>query len=81
MPFGVSKRIFPVVYFAGGEGSNCNMDREVTDLPDPLSPTSASVSPLLMLNEIFLTAVVVEYSLTKSIDRFSMERSEFRFEI
>ena len=69
----------PVVYFVGGEGSNCKMDRDVTDFPEPLSPTSASVSPLLIVNDMFFTADVVPYSLTNSMDKSSIEIRVSRF--
>ena len=36
---------------AGGDGSSRMIDSDVTVLPDPLSPTSPSVSPALTENE------------------------------
>ncbi len=41
---------------AGGDGNNCKIDKEVTVLPEPDSPTMANVSPLFTLKEIFFTA-------------------------
>ena len=46
------------------------IDSAVADLPDPDSPTSASVSPFLMLNEMRSTA-----STSRSPWRNAIERS------
>jgi hypothetical protein len=42
------------------------MDNEVTVLPEPDSPTIATVSPRFISNEIFCTAEVTPESVTKS---------------
>jgi hypothetical protein len=39
------------------EGSNLRIDNAVTDLPDPDSPTNATISPLFILNEIFFNTL------------------------
>ena len=62
------------IYSAGGEESNCNIDKEVTVFPDPDSPTMATVSPRFMSIEIFLMAEVRPESVTKSTDKFSICR-------
>ena len=41
------------------------IDSAVTDLPEPDSPTSASVSPFLMLNETRSTASVFALALAE----------------
>src|SRR4051794_41070564 len=45
------------------------IDSAVADFPDPDSPTSASVSPFLMLNEMRSTAKVVRPPALNAIDR------------
>ena len=40
-----SNRISPCTYSAGGEGNKRETDRPVTDLPQPVSPTSPHTSP------------------------------------
>ena len=42
------------------------MDKEVTDLPDPDSPTSATISPRFTSREIFFKAFTVAVSVSKS---------------
>jgi hypothetical protein len=51
------------------------MDNEVTDFPEPDSPTIARISPLETDISIFFNAFVVELSVTKSTDRFLICRS------
>src|SRR5947207_15837574 len=41
---------------AAGYGNSCRIDSAVTDFPEPLSPTSASVSPRSRVNEACFTA-------------------------
>jgi hypothetical protein len=73
IPFS-EKRISPVAYFAGGEGSSCKMDKDVTDFPEPDSPTNATISPRFTINEMFFNAWVVADSAIKSTERFCMLR-------
>ena len=54
--------------------NNCNIDNDVTVLPEPDSPTIATVSPLLILKEIFFTAEVLSEPVTKSILKFFIWR-------
>ena len=44
-------RMWPLGCRAFGYGSSCMMESAVTDLPEPLSPTSATDSPRSMSNE------------------------------
>ena len=60
------KKISPLLYVAGGDGNNCNIDKEVTVLPEPDSPTIATVSPVLIVKEMFFTAEKVSESVLKS---------------
>lgn len=46
------------------------MDKEVTDFPEPDSPTNATVSPLDTVKEIFFTASVMPLSEWKLTCRF-----------
>src|SRR5262245_64077827 len=64
------KRIEPVGWCAAGYGSSLSTDSAVTDLPEPDSPTSATVSPFLISNETRLTAIV-----SRTPWRNAMERS------
>ena len=50
------------------------MDNEVTVLPEPDSPTMATVSPLLMVKEIFFIAENFPESVIKSTLRFFISR-------
>ncbi len=50
------------------------MDRAVTDLPEPDSPTSASVRPLASEKETSSTALVAAAALPKAIERFWISR-------
>src|ERR1700687_2581796 len=44
------------VWAAAGYGNSCRIDSAVTDLPEPLSPTSANVSPRSTAKEACFTA-------------------------
>ncbi len=57
---------------AGGVDSNCKIESEVTVLPEPDSPTIATISPLLTSREMFCMAVVVSDAVLKSTERFFM---------
>ncbi|MNN83092.1 hypothetical protein D3C81_2001010 [compost metagenome] len=48
-------RISPPGYTTGGEGNSRSTERAVTLLPEPDSPTNASVSPCSTCNETPLT--------------------------
>ena len=48
-------------------GNNRRTDKAVTDLPEPDSPTMATISPRFTSSEISLTAVVLSSSVSKSI--------------
>ncbi len=54
-----SKSIDPDGWLADGYGRSFITDSAVTDLPEPDSPTSATVSPFLMSKEMRSTASVV----------------------
>jgi hypothetical protein len=58
LPFLPVKWISPLLYIAGGTGSNCRTASEVTDFPEPDSPTMATTSPLFTVKEILLIAEV-----------------------
>ena len=51
--------ISPPLIIPGGLGINLIADKEVTDFPDPDSPTIPIVSPLFKLKLISLTALTV----------------------
>ena len=68
----VFSRISPETYSAGGVGNSCRMDKEVTDLPEPDSPTMASNSPRETDMLIFFNACVRVPSVTKWMLRFLM---------
>ncbi|OPZ18254.1 MAG: hypothetical protein BWZ05_00929 [Bacteroidetes bacterium ADurb.BinA245] len=61
-----------MLYWAGGEGMSCNMESDVTDLPEPDSPTSATTSFRFISNEICFTAFVFPEEDKKSTDKFWM---------
>lgn len=63
-------KISPDTYFAGGLCNNCRIESDVTDLPEPDSPTMATISLLFISKETFLTAEVLPYSVLKSTERF-----------
>ena len=48
---------------------SCKMLIEVTDLPDPDSPTSALISPLQTLKFSYFTAVKLVFSFSKATVR------------
>ena len=50
-------------------GSNCSMDKEVMDLPEPDSPTITVISPEFIENEIPFTAAVTVSSVLKLTER------------
>ena len=54
-----SKWMLPVGWLADGYGRSFITDSAVTDLPEPDSPTSATVSPFFTSNEMRSTASVV----------------------
>src|ERR1043165_5420380 len=62
--------ISPPVIFPGGFGIRRITEREVTDLPDPDSPTMPMVSPLDKVKEISLTALTVSSSVRNSVTKF-----------
>src|SRR5262245_3632780 len=64
-----SKRMLPPVMCAGGDASKRMMAAAVTLLPDPLSPSTASVSPRRTENEAPLTARTVSRPLRNSTRR------------
>ncbi len=66
-------RISPAGCTAEG-GSRRITDKAVTDLPEPDSPTSATVSPLAMSNVAPSTAIVVTPAWRKAMPRFLTER-------
>ena len=45
--------------YVADSGSSFKMDMAVTVLPDPLSPTRASVSPFFRTRSTFSTALVI----------------------
>ena len=52
-------------------GSNCRIESAVSDLPDPLSPTNASVSPRFTLKDTPSTTRLVP----NATERFSTSSS------
>ena len=54
-----SKWMLPEGWLAAGYGKSFITESAVTDLPEPDSPTSATVSPIFTLNEMRSTATVV----------------------
>ena len=50
------KTALPLTISPGGIGIKPRIDIMLTDLPQPLSPTTASVSPSPSVNEMPLTA-------------------------
>src|SRR5215467_12536069 len=67
------KRMAPEGCEAAGYGSSRRIDSAVTVLPEPDSPTSATVSALPISKEICLTAWVVLPPLRKATERSSTE--------
>ena len=68
------KRMAPAI-LPGGSGISRRMDMEVTDLPQPLSPTIATVSPALTEKETPSTARLTPSGVRKWVCRFSTSRS------
>src|SRR5882757_2397147 len=64
------KRIEPAI-LPGGCGMSCRIDIAVTDLPQPLSPTTASVSPSLIWNDTPSTARLTPSGVRKCTCRSS----------
>ncbi|KYO64471.1 hypothetical protein ATZ99_18990 [Thermovenabulum gondwanense] len=62
----------PEEIFAGGEGKRRIIDNDVTDFPQPDSPTKHKVSPLLIKKLTLSTAVIIPYSVEKLTVRFSI---------
>src|SRR5262245_59591952 len=60
---------------AAGYESSCRIDSAVTDFPEPLSPTSATVSPRSSSNETPVTASTTWSPALKVTERFVAERS------
>src|SRR4051812_40098967 len=57
-------------------GRSCRIDNAVTDLPDPDSPTSPSVSPRRTSKEMCRTASVTVVPCVKRTERSRIERSD-----
>src|SRR4051794_39887897 len=68
------KRIEPAI-LPGGSGTSRRMELAVTDLPQPLSPTIASVSPSTTVNDTPSTARFTPSGVRKWVCRFSTSRS------
>ena len=68
-------RIEPEGCCADGYGNSFITDSAVTDLPEPDSPTSATVSPLLISNEMRSTASVTRSPWRKATERSFTSRS------
>ena len=62
--------ISPEAYTTGGDGINCKIDSDVTDLPEPLSPTIATISPLFTVIDILFKALVIIPLLLKLTVKF-----------
>src|SRR5436190_2640545 len=59
----------------GGAGLSRRMEFAVTDFPQPLSPTIASVSPSSTWNETPSTARMTPWGVRKCVCRFSISSS------
>ena len=57
--FHKSHSISPLTILPGGSGISRLIDSEVTDFPEPDSPTIPNTSPLKISNEISLTALAI----------------------
>ena len=68
-PSRVRNRISPPTMRPGGFGISPMIDRLVTDLPEPDSPTTASVSPASSVNETSSTALTRPASVKKCVWR------------
>jgi hypothetical protein len=62
-------RIEPEGWCAAGYGKSFSTESAVTDLPEPDSPTSATVSPCLMSKEMRSTARVSRAPCRNAIER------------
>ena len=60
---------------AGGSGRSPSMVWQVTDLPDPDSPTIPTISPLSIENEMSSTALTVPERVWKKVLRFLISRN------
>ena len=69
-----SKRIAPAI-LPGGCGTSRIMEVAVTDFPQPLSPTIATVSPASTVNETPSTARFTPSGVRKWVCRFSTSSS------
>src|SRR3972149_7717503 len=69
-------RTVPLTISPGGTGINFKTESMLTDFPQPLSPTTASVSPSSTWNEIPLTAYTVPSGVWKRVIRSLTSRSE-----
>ena len=67
-------RMLPEGWRAGGYGRSWRMDSAVTDFPDPLSPTSPTVSPLAMSSETPRTARTSPPGVSNETDRSRIAR-------
>ena len=70
-----SKITSPPAMRPGGLGMSRMIDRLVTDLPEPDSPTMPSVSPRNTSNDTPSTALTTRPSSSKYVRRFLTERS------
>src|SRR5947208_1412867 len=66
-----SKRMLPLI-LPGGSGIRLKTELAVTDLPQPLSPTIATVSPASTVKETPSTARFTPSGLRKCVCRFSI---------
>ena len=69
--------ISPPVISPGGFGIKRIAEREVTDLPEPDSPTIPIVSPLLSVKLIPFTAFTEVPSVLNSVTKFLNSKSVF----
>src|SRR5215470_7709214 len=67
--------IAPDGWWAFGYGNSFMIERAVTDLPEPDSPTRATVSPFLMSNDTRSTASTCRSPCPKATDKSRTERS------
>ena len=68
-PFSENK-ISPFLLMAAGDGRSCNIDNEVMVLPEPDSPTIATISLCFISKEMSLTAETCPCPVRKSTLRF-----------
>ena len=62
--------ISPSTISPGGLGINLLIDIEVTDFPDPDSPTIPNTSPSYISKETLLTALAIPASVLKNVFKF-----------